>query len=297
MSAPDRSLLAASVVAAAAPPSSPRSRSPRTPRPAPPPRAAGTSGSASTPRRSSLKIDPATNKVARADADRLRLLRARLRRRLALDRGHELEHRQPRLGRDRQAHEGDPGRVQPYDATFAYGSAWATSHGSGEVERIDPARNKVVKRWKLADARPARSARSARSGRPGSDGVDPHRPGVAQGRRDDPDAGRRGWTAASSDAVWVTTRDGVDAHRPGDERRRRDGPSRHARARRPRRRRRAASGCRRSARTRRPRRPGHEHRHRRPSRSESGRSSSPRSAARPGSRAGRAATSGGSSPS
>ena len=26
----------------------------------------------------------------------------------------------------------------PYDATFAYGAAWATANGSGDVERIDP---------------------------------------------------------------------------------------------------------------------------------------------------------------
>ena len=38
--------------------------------------------------------------------------------------------------------------AQPYDATYAYGAAWATAYGCGDVERIDPARNKVVKRFR-----------------------------------------------------------------------------------------------------------------------------------------------------
>src|SRR3954452_6877320 len=32
----------------------------------------------------------------------------------------------------------------PYDTTSAYGSAWTTAYTQGELERIDPARNKVV---------------------------------------------------------------------------------------------------------------------------------------------------------
>ncbi len=40
----------------------------------------------------------------------------------------------------------------PYDATFAYGSAWTTAYGSGELERIDPARNRVVARFELSQA-------------------------------------------------------------------------------------------------------------------------------------------------
>ena len=39
--------------------------------------------------------------------------------------------------------------AQPYDATFAYGAVWTTAYGFGDVERIDPARNKVVKRFTL----------------------------------------------------------------------------------------------------------------------------------------------------
>src|SRR6185312_15331009 len=45
-----------------------------------------------------------------------------------------------------------PVGAQPYDAIFAFGSAWATSNGAGDVERIDPARNKVVKKWPLEQA-------------------------------------------------------------------------------------------------------------------------------------------------
>src|SRR3954454_12444318 len=40
----------------------------------------------------------------------------------------------------------------PYDATFAYGAAWATANGAGDLERIDPARNRVVKKWPLPTA-------------------------------------------------------------------------------------------------------------------------------------------------
>ena len=50
---------------------------------------------------------PGAQQGALEDADRLRLLRPRLRRRLALDRGHEHEHDQPRLGDDGKAHGGD----------------------------------------------------------------------------------------------------------------------------------------------------------------------------------------------
>ena len=40
----------------------------------------------------------------------------------------------------------------PMDTTFAYGAAWTTAYGTGELERIDPARNRVVARWKLPQA-------------------------------------------------------------------------------------------------------------------------------------------------
>src|SRR3954447_24842837 len=39
--------------------------------------------------------------------------------------------------------------ITPYDTTFAFGSAWTTAFTQGELERIDPAQNRVVNRWKL----------------------------------------------------------------------------------------------------------------------------------------------------
>ena len=79
-------------------------------------------------------------------------MRTRVRRRLALDRRHELEHDQPRLGATGKRTAAVSVGIQPYDSTFAYGSAWATAYSGGEVERIDPARNKVVKRYPLPSA-------------------------------------------------------------------------------------------------------------------------------------------------
>lgn len=93
----------------------------------------------------------------------------------------------------------------PYDALFAFGSAWVTSNLDGDVERIDPAKNAVVKKWHVAGAVGAVAAHgSVWAG--GSDGV----------TRIDPVAGTAtlikmpngaGWTAASADAVWVTSFD------------------------------------------------------------------------------------------
>src|SRR3954452_8937723 len=100
-----------------------------------------------------------------------------------------------------------PVGTQPYDATFAFGSAWATSNGSGEVDRIDPGRNRVVKRWKLGSAIGVVGAFGS-IWATGSTGV----------VRIDPATNRivatiplpsAGWTAASSDAVWVTNGNGV----------------------------------------------------------------------------------------
>jgi streptogramin lyase len=96
---------------------------------------------------------------------------------------------------------------QPYDATFAYGAAWVTSHSTGDLERIDPAKNKVVKRWPLAGAVGLVGAFGSIWGA-GSTGV----------VRIDPATNKllatvavpgAGWTAASDDAVWVTSGNGV----------------------------------------------------------------------------------------
>ena len=142
------------------------------------------------------------------DADRLRLLRPRLRRRLALDRGHEHEHDQPRLGDDRQnAPRRSRWARQPYDATFAYGAAWATANGAGDVERIDPARNRVVKKWPLPTAVGVVGAFGSiwAAGADGVIRIDPATNTVVARVAVE----GAGWTAASGDAVWVTTAKGV----------------------------------------------------------------------------------------
>jgi YVTN family beta-propeller protein len=95
----------------------------------------------------------------------------------------------------------------PYDATFAFGAAWATSNGAGELDRIDPAKNKVVKRIPLGSAIGVVGAFGS-IWATGTDGV----------IRIDPATNKvlatialpsAGWTAASSDAIWVTNGNGV----------------------------------------------------------------------------------------
>jgi hypothetical protein len=99
-----------------------------------------------------------------------------------------------------------PVAATPYDATFAFGSAWTTAHLGGEVDRIDPARNKVVARVKqLGPTGVVAGFGSIWSA--GFDDViriDPATnkiiatiPGISGA-----------WTAASATAVWITTADG-----------------------------------------------------------------------------------------
>ena len=101
-----------------------------------------------------------------------------------------------------------PVGISPYDATFAYGSAWTTAFGAGELERIDPARNRVVNRWKLPTATGVVGAFGSvwAAGAPGVIRVDPASHAVLARIEI---AGGAGWTAASTDAVWVTTPTGV----------------------------------------------------------------------------------------
>lgn len=101
-----------------------------------------------------------------------------------------------------------PVGIQPYDATFAYGSAWTTAYGQGELERIDPARNAVVNRWKLPQATGAVGAFGSvwGAGAPGVIRVDPSTHKLLATVAID---GGAGWTAASADAVWVTTTQGL----------------------------------------------------------------------------------------
>lgn len=96
----------------------------------------------------------------------------------------------------------------PYDATFAYGAAWTTAYGTGELERIDPARNRVVARWRLAQATGVVGAFGS-VWAAGSDGVIRIDPATNKLLATIPVTGGAGWTAATGDAVWVTTPTGI----------------------------------------------------------------------------------------
>jgi YVTN family beta-propeller protein len=97
--------------------------------------------------------------------------------------------------------------AQPYDATFAYGAAWATAYTGGQLDRIDPARNRVVKRFPLPTATGVVGAFGS-IWATGSDGVIRVDPASNTVLAKIPLAGA-GWTAASDDAVWVTSPSGL----------------------------------------------------------------------------------------
>ena len=102
-----------------------------------------------------------------------------------------------------------PVGIIPYDATFASGAAWVTSHGANDLERIDPTRNRVVKRWKLTQANGVVGAFGA-IWATGTDGVIRVDPATSSLVATIPVAGGGAvWTAASDDAVWVTTATGL----------------------------------------------------------------------------------------
>jgi hypothetical protein len=96
----------------------------------------------------------------------------------------------------------------PYDTTYAYGSAWTTAFTQGELERIDPAQNRVVNRWKLDKATGAVGAFGSLWAT-GNDGVIRVDPASHKVLARIPIQGGAGWTAASADAVWVTTATGI----------------------------------------------------------------------------------------
>jgi DNA-binding beta-propeller fold protein YncE len=98
--------------------------------------------------------------------------------------------------------------ITPYDTTFAFGSAWTTAFTQGELERIDPAQNRVVNRWKLEKAIGAVGAFGS-VWATGSDGVIRVDPTSHELLARIPIQGGAGWTAASGDAVWVTTATGI----------------------------------------------------------------------------------------
>lgn len=96
----------------------------------------------------------------------------------------------------------------PYDATFAYGAAWTTSYGLGELERLDPGRNRIAGRWKLGQATGVVGAFGS-VWAAGSEGVIRVDPGSNKLLATIAIAGGAGWTAAAADAVWVTTPAGL----------------------------------------------------------------------------------------
>jgi DNA-binding beta-propeller fold protein YncE len=101
-----------------------------------------------------------------------------------------------------------PVGITPYDTTFAYGAAWTTAYGTGELERIDPARNRVAGRWKLPQATGVVGAFGS-AWAAGSSGVIRVDASTRKLIATVPIATGAGWTAASADAVWVTTPAGL----------------------------------------------------------------------------------------
>lgn len=101
-----------------------------------------------------------------------------------------------------------PVGIAPYDATFAFGSAWTTPHVDGLLERIDPARNRVVSRWPVPGAIGVVAAFGSvwAAGQNGVVRVDPSSGKVLATI---PVAGGAYWTASSTDAVWVTSPTGL----------------------------------------------------------------------------------------
>jgi DNA-binding beta-propeller fold protein YncE len=98
--------------------------------------------------------------------------------------------------------------ITPYDTTFAYGAVWTTAYGRGELERIDPKRNRVVAHWQLPQATGVVGAFGSvwAAGATGVIRVDPATGKLLATVPIDTGAG---WTAASTDAVWVTTPAGL----------------------------------------------------------------------------------------
>lgn len=103
----------------------------------------------------------------------------------------------------------------PYDATFAYGAAWATSHGGGELVRIDPTTNRVAARIPLDQATGVVGAFGSvwATGADGVIRVDPATNAVVA-RIPLPTAG---WTAAGADAIWVTGPTGLSRIDPASD--------------------------------------------------------------------------------
>ena len=162
---------------------------------------------------------PEDERRRRPHADRQRRVRPRLRRRLAVDRGHLRLDRQPRVGsRPASARRRSPSARSPTTRRSARLGLGDGHRSTGDVERIDPASNRVVKRiptgngaygvvcafgsvWVAGPAGPSSASTRGRT-------------------RSSPEIPVDGasWTAASTDAVWIATSDRhAHPHRPEDE--------------------------------------------------------------------------------
>ncbi len=110
----------------------------------------------------------------------------------------------------RQADRGDrPSGIQPYDATFAFGAAWATVARQRRRRADRPGAEQGGEA--LSRSRSATGVVGAFGSiwATGQDGVIRIDPATDQVVATIPIAGGAGWTAASADAVWVTTTTGV----------------------------------------------------------------------------------------
>jgi DNA-binding beta-propeller fold protein YncE len=103
--------------------------------------------------------------------------------------------------------------AQPYDATYAFGAAWATVHGAGTLVRIDPRRNRIAKRFPLDQANGVVAAFGSiwATGTPGVLRIDPRTNEVVARI---PLAGAT-WTATGAGVVWITTQSGLSRIDPG----------------------------------------------------------------------------------
>ena len=97
--------------------------------------------------------------------------------------------------------------AQPFDATYAFGAAWATVHGDGVLVRIDPRRNRVARRFQLDQANGVVAAFGSiwATGADGVVRIDPRTNEIVA--RIPLEAAT--WTAIGAGAVWIVTQSGL----------------------------------------------------------------------------------------
>ena len=178
----------------------------------------------------------------RTHDDRHRLVRARLRRRLAVDRRHELEHHQPRLDDTHRRLKAIPGRHHALRRDVRVrrrpGRPRTSMACSSESTRH------ATRSSRAGRSRGDRGGRSVRLGLGRrAERRRPRRPGDEQGGRDDPGRGRRRLDCRLERRSVGDEPGRARADRPADERRRRHRKLPAGPARRPGRRRRQGLGA------------------------------------------------------